>query len=68
MAAIPTITVEMSNYFQSTRAVRCLSFNCYFFQILDDDFVGCALKEITIGRNGDCEQFTLKDEVEVRAD
>ena len=68
MAEISTVTVEISSYFHSTRAVRCLSVDCFFFQTLDDDFIGCGLKEITIGRKGDCEQFALKDEAGVQAD
>ena len=59
-----TVTVEVSNYFQSTRAVRCLSLHCFFFQTLDDDFIGCGLKEITIGKIGECEQFIKSEEVE----
>ena len=68
MATWGKVTVEVSNYFQSTRAIRCLSSDCFFFQTLDEEYLGCGLKEITIGRKGNCEQFALKDEVEVRAD
>ena len=62
-SATGTVTVNISNYFQSTRAVRCTSIDCFFFQTLDEDYLGCGLKEITIGNSGNCEQFTPKDEV-----
>ena len=58
-SSIGTVTVEISNYFESTRAIRCISHDCYYFRKLDGDYLGCGLKEITIGRAGLCEQYTL---------
>ena len=63
-----TVTVEVSNYFQSTRMIRCVSTDCAFFQMLDNDYLGCGLKEITIGKDGRCERFEFKEGDESKVD
>lgn len=54
----PQLTLEIGGWFTNTRVRYCQADMCIFRNISDGQ---CALKEITINHNGDCEQMKEPD-------